>query len=102
MFDMATMKCMDITFDPAKDRSNIAKHGVSLADAALLEWDEALIEIDSRRKYGQVREIAYVPMNERLYFVAFTRRNAALRIISLRKTNQREFDYYVSKIDPTN
>ncbi|MDB5992493.1 MAG: Ribonuclease toxin, BrnT, of type toxin-antitoxin system [Herbaspirillum sp.] len=44
--------------------------------------------------------IGYAPMkSDRLYCVVFIRRANGLRIISLRKANQREFDYYVSKID---
>lgn len=93
---------MEITFDPAKDAANTTKHGVSLMDAEKLNWDEALIEIDDRRNYGEVREVAYAPIAERLYYVVFTRRGDGLRIISLRKANQREFDYYVSKTDSTN
>jgi uncharacterized DUF497 family protein len=31
---------MEFEFDPAKDVSNILKHGISLARAANLEWDE--------------------------------------------------------------
>lgn len=70
--------------------------------ALQLEWEWALVEIDHRSEYGEVREIAYAPIKNRLYFVAFTRRDTVLRIISLRKANQREFDYYVSKIAPPN
>jgi uncharacterized DUF497 family protein len=33
---------MDIEFDPVKDASNQAKHGVSLALAAELDWDAAI------------------------------------------------------------
>ena len=38
---------MNVTFDPAKDAANKAKHGVSLADAEAFEWGsaEVLIEI---------------------------------------------------------
>ena len=32
---------MEIIFDPTKDKINIAKHGLSLADAVKLVWDEA-------------------------------------------------------------
>jgi uncharacterized DUF497 family protein len=31
------------TYHPAKDRRNRANHGLSLALAALLEWDAALV-----------------------------------------------------------
>ncbi|RXZ38226.1 BrnT family toxin [Oxalobacteraceae bacterium CAVE-383] len=30
---------MNLTFDPKKNVANIAKHDVSLADAAEIEWD---------------------------------------------------------------
>jgi uncharacterized protein len=40
---------MQIEFDTAKDIINQAKHGFSLALAAELEWDDALVWIDERR-----------------------------------------------------
>ncbi len=39
---------MQITFDPRKDAINRQKHGVSLAEAAAIEWDTALLSVDSR------------------------------------------------------
>lgn len=39
---------MDIEFDPKKDSSNRKKHGLSLAMAAQLDWDAALIWVDER------------------------------------------------------
>jgi len=92
---------MEITFDLAKDELNIAKHGISLGAAAMLDWDDALVEEDNRHDYGEVREIGLVPMANRLYCVVFTRRVTELRIISLRKANRREFNYYVSKTNTT-
>jgi len=34
---------MQITFDEAKDALNKSKHGLSLTEAAKLEWDDTLI-----------------------------------------------------------
>jgi len=39
---------MLIEFDPAKDAANLRKHGVSLAEAAVFEWDTARILADDR------------------------------------------------------
>jgi len=39
---------MRIEFDPAKDASNQEKHGLSLAVASALDWDEALVWVDDR------------------------------------------------------
>jgi hypothetical protein len=36
---------MQIEFDPAKDAANLARHGVSLAIAGRLDWENALIWI---------------------------------------------------------
>lgn len=47
---------VDITFDPAKEARNRAKHGVSLALAADIEWDTALGWTDTREDYGEDRQ----------------------------------------------
>ena len=86
---------MDITFDPAKDAANRAKHGVSLGLAARLEWDTALVWIDTRRDYGEYRQCALALLEARLYFLAFVERGEGRRIISLRKANNREINRYV-------
>lgn len=81
---------MDIAFDPAKDAQNIAKHGVSLARAADMDWSEAVILTDDRRDYGEVRYCAFGPIDGRLHVLTFTVRDGQIRAISLRKANQRE------------
>lgn len=69
---------MLIDFDPSKDRVNQAKHGVSLADAGLIEWETALIRSDSRKDYGEERFQALGLLDGRLYLVAFTVRGESL------------------------
>jgi uncharacterized protein len=86
---------MEIEFDPDKDVSNQAKHGVSLALAAELEWDAALVWEDTRYEYGELRMIALAPETNVLYYVAFVDRGEIRRIISLRRANRPEVKYYV-------
>jgi uncharacterized protein len=86
---------MRVVFDPRKDESNFAKHGVSLALAAELDWDDALVWVDDRREYGEMRMIALVPKSTILYYVAFIDRSAVRRVISLRRANRREVRHYV-------
>ena len=90
------MKCI---FDPDKDKSNKEKHGLSLDDAKLLEWDEALSWIDSRRDYGEVRYVSPIPMKHRLYCVVYVDAKVNRRIISLRKANLREIDKYEEEVN---
>ena len=58
---------MEITFDPAKDAVNTAKHGVSLALASELEWDGLMAQPDTRHDYGELRMIGYVPIGTRVF-----------------------------------
>ncbi len=83
-----------IEFDPLKDLANRAKHGVSLADAADLDWDAANIVPDKRFDYGEPRSQAYGMLHGRLHVIAFTQRDARLRIISARRANVRETRRY--------
>ena len=89
---------MELTYDPTKDAANVDKHGVSLALAAELEWDSALIWPDTRQSYGEPRQSALALLGSRVYFLAFVDRaegnQIRRRIISLRKANNREkMDY---------
>ena len=88
---------MKITFDPAKDAVNIAKHGVSMALASELDWGSAQLWQDMRMEYDEVRIIALALMKTRLFYVVFTDRGDYRRIISLRKANAREVKRYVSQ-----
>jgi uncharacterized protein len=84
-----------IEFDPVKDKLNRARHGLSLAFARKLIWDEALVWVDGRFEYDEVRMVGLVPEGERLYYVAFLDRGEARRIISLRYAERREVKHYV-------
>ena len=89
---------MRIEFDPAKDALNRARHGVSLALARELDWDAALVWMDYRFDYDEVRMIALAPKTDTLYYVAFVERGNRRRIISLRRATRREVNYYVESI----
>lgn len=92
---------MEITLDPDKDAANIGKHDISLVEASRLDWDTALIWPDVRKEYGEPRQAALAVLEDRVFFVAFVDRADGRRIISMRKANQREYDRYVTYIDPT-
>jgi uncharacterized protein len=86
---------MRIEFDPGKDAANRLKHCVSLALAAELDWENALVWIDDRFAYNETRMIALAPKSGILYYVAFVDRGKMRRIISLRRANRREVKHYV-------
>lgn len=89
-----TITVMHIAYDSVKDATNLAKHGVSLALAADIEWDTAVVWPDVRRAYGEPRQCAIGYIGPRLYFMVFVDRDEVRRIISLRKANTREVTRY--------
>jgi uncharacterized protein len=82
-------------FDPEKDLINLATHGLSLSFASELAWDEALVWVDERFEYDELRMIGLVPEGDRLYYVAFVDREETRRVISLRYAERREVKHYV-------
>jgi len=89
---------MEVEFDPKKDVENLKNHGVSLALATELAWDAALVWIDQRFEYDEVRMIALAPKTMVLYYVAFVDRGSVRRIVSLRRATRREVKHYVQSI----
>ena len=89
---------MNVTFDPAKDAANLAKHGFSLLDAVGFEWETAVVWPDTRRDYGEPRMVALGYIGLRIMSVVFIDRPpeqpTERRIISLRKANTREVKRY--------
>ena len=89
---------MNVTFDPAKDAANMAKHGVSLTEAAGFEWGTAVVWPDTRRDYGEARTVALGYIGLRIMALVFVDRPpeqpTERRIISLRKANSREVKRY--------
>jgi uncharacterized DUF497 family protein len=83
-----------IGFDRAKSEANLAKHGLSLAQAEAIEWDSVIAVRDDRRDYGEPRMIGLGYLGPRLVCVVFADRGDERRIISLRKANSREVRRY--------
>jgi len=81
-------------FDAAKDLANQLKHGISLRLAEFADWNDARAWPDERRDYGEPRWICVVPIDARLHVAVVVPRDGALRVVSLRKANNREIDRY--------
>lgn len=76
---------MEFTFDPAKNTAYILKHGM------------ALVRVDDRADYGEMRYEAIGPLNGHLCVMVFTVRAQTIRAISLRKANSREVKRYANR-----
>jgi len=82
-------------WDPAKNRANVAKHGVDLADAvAVFEDDLALTRPDPASR-GESRFVTLgLDAFGRHLVVVFTERGARVRIISARLATKPERKAY--------
>jgi uncharacterized protein len=85
---------MEIEFDPAKDAINQAKHGLSLADVAQVDWGRAIVLPDTRFDYQETRFRAYGFIGRRLHMMAYTMRGTTIGPISFRKANRMEVKRY--------
>ncbi|MBW8067786.1 MAG: hypothetical protein GJU73_10125 [Ferrovum sp.] len=44
---------MSYEFDPAKNESNLDRHGLLLVEADGFEWETAVVREDTRRQYAE-------------------------------------------------
>jgi uncharacterized DUF497 family protein len=94
---VATYIDMNITYDPAKNTTNIANRGLSFDMVADIDWNNAVIREDTRKDYGERRFRVFGYIGDRLYAVVITPRNDAVHVISFRKANAREVKKYGNK-----
>lgn len=88
---------MEYEWDPAKNRANLAKHGIDFADAvAVFEDDFALTRPDTGSR-GESRFVTVgVDGFGRHLVVVFTDRSTRIRIISARVATKPERKAYES------
>lgn len=82
-------------YDAAKSAANLAKHGVDFEGAKAL-WDDVwLLEAPARTKV-EPRWLAVGTMAGKFWTAIFTRRDGAIRLISVRRARDEEIAAYES------
>ena len=84
---------MEIEYDPNKNNRNIEQRGISFEQVHDFDWDTATIKEQIREAQTEQRFVAVGKINHRLHVLVFTLRNH-LRVIRLRKANDREIKDY--------
>jgi hypothetical protein len=86
-------------WDEAKARHNLAKHGLSFEDAAVVFEGPTVTFEDDRFDYGEPRLITLGLLAGRVVVIAHTLRGEdTTRIISMRKANRREQEIYQERL----
>jgi uncharacterized DUF497 family protein len=92
---------VQFSWDPAKARSNLRKHGVSFDEAAAVFRDPlARIHDDPGHSAGESRELIVGRSSaDRLLLVSFVERGTVVRIIHARRTDRDERRRYEESIN---
>lgn len=88
---------MDFEWDPDKNASNVAKHGIDFEDVISL-FAEPHFARESDRA-NEKRFVAVGEVNGRILAIVYTIRGDRYRIISARKARKNEQEAYRKAID---
>jgi uncharacterized DUF497 family protein len=83
-----------IEFDPQKRLQTLIARGLDFARAEEVFADAAATLEDARWHYGEHRYITYGFLDDRLTVLVWTKRDKKMRVISMRKANEREKKKY--------
>jgi hypothetical protein len=89
---------VEYEWDEAKNRKNLAKHGLSFEDAEQVFSGPCVTFEDDCFDYGEERLITLGLLAGRLVVVAPAPRDEGTRIISMRKGNRREQKIYQKRL----
>ena len=83
-----------ITWDAAKRRANLRKHGLDFSDAEEVFAGRTVTFEDDRRAYGEQRFITLGLLRATPVSMAHTERSGDIHLISMRKATRREREIY--------
>ena len=84
---------MDFEFDQEKSESNKRKHGIDFIEAQSLWEDPDRLEIPSKIT-DEPRILVIGKIHEKHWTAVFTHRKLVLRIISVRRSREKEIKLY--------
>ena len=88
---------MSIELDAAKRKATLEARGLDMARGDEVFAGATLTIEDDRKDYGEDRFITIGFLDGRMVVLVWTPRNDTLRIISMRKANEREQTLYASR-----
>ena len=87
---------MDFEYDLDKSAANLAKHGIDFILAQELWLDPDLLELEAKT-IDEPRYMVIGRIKRKHWSAVFTYRDAKIRIISVRRSRQKEIELYESK-----
>jgi uncharacterized DUF497 family protein len=92
----------EFEWDQEKNRTNLAKHGVSFEEVRAIFDGPVFTAPDDRRDYGEERFISYGQLGTLVVaVVVHTSRGGPIRLISARKASRKERQAYYEHFKET-
>ena len=88
------MDFMRYTWNEAKRKTNLKKHGLDFADAEKVFNGQLVLIEDKRQNYGEQRMIGIGLLDFLVVLVVHVESDEEIRIISMRKADRDETDLY--------
>jgi uncharacterized protein len=85
---------MKIEFDENKSASNLAKHGIDFHEARALWSDRDLLEIPAKTVEDANLSLIIGKIDKKHWSAVITYRGDSIRIISVRRSREKEIQYY--------
>ena len=89
---------MQFSWDEAKQKANIAKHGLDFADASRVFESPMVLFEDDRQDYGEQRMIGIGLLESLVVLIVHVESETLIRIISMRKADNNETNLYYQNI----
>lgn len=91
--------CMRVTWNPAKAKTNLAKHGIRFSDAELALFDLRALTMEDPTAEGEQRHVSIgADAVGRVLVLAYTYRGEEIRLISARRATRKERRAYEERV----
>lgn len=85
---------MRITYHDAKRAETLLRRGLDFLDANTVVNSASITLLDDREDYGELRYQTFGLLREALVMVVWTEREGCRHVISMRRCNARERDWF--------
>ncbi|MBF0142698.1 MAG: BrnT family toxin [Magnetococcales bacterium] len=91
---------MELEYDLSKRLTTRKRRGLDFEDAPkVFSSPRRITWTDTRQDYGETREVTMGELDGRLVVLVHTRRGVGVRIISMRKANEREIRWFEQRYE---
>ncbi|SJM92967.1 conserved hypothetical protein [Crenothrix polyspora] len=90
---------MNITFEPNKRAKTLIDRGLDFMDATYIFAGRHFTIVDSRKDYGEIRQITVGFLHGRMMLVGWVQRGDNHHVFTMRKANEREINNYQERFE---